>query len=425
MDDFAANHPLERAVQLLGSDPGLRILQVRSYDNSRDRHHHHDDDEPDDDGLPPHVREARRWVQRQIAGQLADALEMHRGISDISFHGCVFDDELTEPSLDRLFGIVLPNHKTLTRISFMNCEIVPHYVQLLTAALAAGARASKNAISRPSTARGSTATRTVTTPATTTFVSSLSFTMVPLSRESVKAIAQMVRDDAPTLLRLSLVDCDLDSVDAKLLCDGLASNNTLQALELEDVCVTAHADTLVHAVAPTSPLREISLDFVRWTLEGISTFFTALRTNRTLERIIIARPSMGRQEAEMPLWEQLFDQLLTDYNFTIRRIEPFASGTNRFIATILASNDSVRLAHDNLARTGYQVTEKSAWPEVLDRISCKPALIQHFLRRGNVAAFASHLQEVYYSHQHQRGRRLFPPLRGRNHLENAPELEGR
>jgi hypothetical protein len=367
-------------------------------------------------------------VQRQIVGQLADALEMHRGISDISFHGCVFEDKLTEPSLDRLFGTVLPNHKTLARISFMNCQIVPRYVQLLTAALAEGARTSDKLANRPSplTARGFTTTRTVTTPTTRTTVSSLSFSVVPLSRECVQAIARMVRQDAPTLQRLSLVDCDLDSVDAKLLCDGLASNNTLQALELEDVCVTAHADTLVHAVAPTSPLREISLDFVRWTLEGISTFFTALRTNRTLERIIIARPNMGRQEAEMPLWEQLFDQLLADYNFTIRRIEPFASGTNRFLATILASNDSVRLAHDNLVRTGYQVTEKSAWPEVLDHISCKPALIQHFLRRGNVAAFASHLQEVYYSHQQQqRGRRLFPPLRGRNHSENSPELDGR
>jgi hypothetical protein len=408
MDDFAANHPLQRAVQLLGSDPGLRILQVRRYNNGNDEDA--DDNNEGQQHVPPPVREARRWVQRRIVGELVEALERHRGISDISFHGCVFE-ELNEPSLDRLFGTVLPAHETLTRISFMDCHIVPHYVQLLTEAMVKGTRADNHVgRSSPSTAAGRSTMMVTTT--TTTSVSCLSFTMVSLSREGVQAIARMVRRNAPMLQRLSVVDCELDSVDAKLICDGLASNMNLQALELEDICVTALGDTLVHAVAATSPLREVSLDFVRWTLEGIRTFFTALRTNRTLERITIARPNMGREEAEMPLWEQLFEQLLSGFNFTIRRIEPFASGTNRFIATILANNYPVRLAHDNLERTGYQVAEKSVWPDVLDHISCKPALVQHFLRRGNVAAFASHLQEV---HCQNRGRRPHPPSPERNH----------
>lgn len=95
----------------------------------------------------------------------------------------------------------------------------------------------------------------------------------------------------------------------------------------------------------------------------------------------------------------LLHNLLAMHNFTLREVRfPTSLHPTRHqerIDELLKRNERIRRANNKLEARQYRVKIRSIWPLVMERISPMPELLYRFFRRGNVGAFADHLQTLH------------------------------
>jgi hypothetical protein len=357
------------AARVLRSDPPVPSLRLYVID----------DLEPDDDGS-------------RLAGMVS-ALEVNRDIHTLGFEYTVdlfvdpadrFDGNgaaLNGPSphLERLFGDVLPLHRSLKVLSFEDCPISSRFLECLMKGLTRHGEQNLVSLER-------LAFCNMTRP-------------YDLWDDAVASIVRMLRSNqVKTLRALDFVGCDLDAQHCHQLFEGLAANVHIKGLnlsggDLQDDTIANLPRLLAHPES-VSNLRELNLSDMRFTSAGIRTLTRALKTNTT----VVVLTVFPMDASSYPYgWFQPFEEVVLRFNWTLRCISILgdptrndaAPGSVRWqqqgrINNLLARNFRVRQAHEALCETNYRVTEPRLWPTALERVASKPSLLYRFVRRGNL-----------------------------------------
>lgn len=357
------------AARVLRSDPPVPSLRLYVID----------DLEPDDDGS-------------SLAGMVS-ALEANRDIHTIGFEFTV--DLFVDPAdrfgvagnghhpsvrqLERLFGDVLPMHRSLKVLSFEDCPISSRFVEMLMKSLTCHGEQDLVGLER--------------------------LTFCDMTRpynlwdDVFPSMVSMLRSNhGKTLQALDFVGCDLEDHHCHQLFESLAANVHIKELnlsgdDLPDDAISNIPRLLAHPES-VSRLRVLNVSDMRFTSAGIRTLARALKTNTMLEELTVC----PRDDTSYPYeWFRAFEDVLLRFNYTLRvikivrdtdRSDP-ASGSirsqqQRRLNNELARNAVVRQAHEALCRTSYRIVEPRAWPIVLERVASKPSLLYRFVRRGNL-----------------------------------------
>jgi hypothetical protein len=382
------DHLFLEAAQKLEENPRLIYLTVHCV-RRRNGEGPEGNDGDGDDGR--WRRDARAAASDGLA-RFNSALEAHRCLEKLYFGGDCFGG-LGEGSsssngreLRRLFSIVLPRHRSLTFYSFEDGSgwthdelILPRgHLALLTEALSARERL-------PTSKSG--------------YLPTLCFENTFLEKADYKAIATMLRRNAPVGCVKFIGSPNMDATDCQRICDGLLTNTTLRKLVFAELRITVNRNTFHGAVGRASPLLNFAFYSTRkpWTAEGVAGVVEALRCNSKLERLELYDPSRSYDLPALlrahPLtfsWAAFLEPVLVHHNCALRRIE-LDPDEPPLLDELLRKNARVRKAHRALQRTEYRLQFKSLWSRAMGRIADKPDLLYKFVRHGNCHDVALHV----------------------------------
>jgi hypothetical protein len=364
------------AASVLRSDPPVQSLRLFVID----------DLEPDDDG--------------SSLADMVSALEANRDIHTLGFEFTV--DLFVDPAdrfgatgtrhrhdhpsvrqLERLFGEVVPLHRSLKVLSFEDCPISSRFMEALLKGLTRHGEQDRVGLER--------------------------LTFFDMTRpydlwdDVVPSLVRMLRSNqVKTLQAVDIVGCDLDAHHYHRLFEGLAANVHIKELnvsvdDLRDDAITYLPRLLAHPESKSNA-RVLDLSYMRFTSAGIRTLARALTTNTNLEELTVFPVDDSSYPYE---WFRAFEDVLLRFNYTLRRLQILRDAdrtTNDAVAgsvrwrqqqrldDLLACNVGVRHAHEALCQTGYRtVAPPRTWPLALERIASKPSLLYRFVRRGNVS----------------------------------------
>jgi hypothetical protein len=355
----------------------------------------------------------RRDARAAASGGLArfnSALEAHRCLEKLYFGGDCFGglgegSSSNSRELRRLFSIVLPRHRSLTFFSFEDGSGWPHdelilprgHLALLTEALSERERL-------PTSGSG--------------YLPTLCFENTFLEKADYKAIAAMLRRNAPVGCVKFIGSPNMDATDCQRICDGLLTNTNLRKLVFAELRITVNRNTLRSAVGRASPLLNFAFYGTRkpWTAEGVAGVVEALRCNSKLERLELYDPSRSNYLPALlrahPLtfsWAAFLEPVLVHHNCALRRIE-LDPDEPPLLDDLLQRNAAVRKSNLALLQTEYRLQFKSLWPRAMGRIADKPDLLYKFVRRGNCHDLALHVAAA--GRTSRRRRRPRADLRG-------------
>jgi hypothetical protein len=196
--------------------------------------------------------------------------------------------------LDRLFGMVLPNHPSLKSISIRESHIQPRCLQLFADAVPGN----------PSLD-----------------MTMLAFESTPLTVECWRLLKAALGHNV-RLEELRLWYCGLDAEGMRLVCEGAGASKHLEALNFRDD-VTVPAAAAAPAVAPASQLSPLIVLGRAWPREAFAELVAALRVSTALTLAYLG------QEGEFPD-AHLVPDLLRTYNFALPsiRLDPAWPGPN-------------------------------------------------------------------------------------------------
>jgi hypothetical protein len=377
MTDFSSLRGVQgtrAAASVLRSDPPVPSLRLYVID----------DLEPDDDG--------------SRLADMVSALEANRDIHTLGFEYTV--DLFVDPAdrfdrngaaldghsrhLERLFGDVLPRHRSRKVLSLEDCPISSRFLECLMKGLTCHGEQNRVGLERLTFCN-------MTRP-------------YDLWDDGVPSIVRMLRSNqVKPLQALDFVGCDLDAQQCHQLFEGVAANVHIRELnlsgdDLQDGAITNLPRLLAHRES-VSNLRELNLSDMRFTSAGIRTLARALKTNATLQVLTVFPMDDNSYPYE---WFQPFEEVVLRFNWTLRRImilgdpsrNDAAAGSVRWqqqyrINSLLARNARVRQTHEALCRANFRVVEPRLWPMVLDRVASKPSLLYRLVRRGNLYDWCS------------------------------------
>jgi hypothetical protein len=399
------------------------------------------DEDADNDNAPPPEGLARRQRRRQrrrlqraavphesngsdAFRAFVTSLHTNRTLGSINFFDHDFgrapDGRVVtareEEDVDRLFGHVLPNHRTLACVRMIEgCRLPPGAFGAYMGALSSR-----------------------------TSLRSVTMCGCPLAGRDVRALAAMLRRNVPvTSLHLQqwnrtgnrrrrgtggdaggrgggrgsaaapllpgrehggiatdhvVVDDDDTADDAcRILCDGCAHNEHIKSLTLCDEFLVIDKGALEGAVGPAAAattLAHLGLSGA-WTVAGFADLMFQLRTNETLETCSANHAVTAAADDEDPAVPfALVEELLLTYNCTLRTLYTDSLSETAHVDRInhlLHCNQKVRKARDHLEKRNYAVGPVAAWPHALERVQRFPTLVYRFIRRGNLPVLSDHL----------------------------------
>jgi hypothetical protein len=175
----------------------------------------------------------------------------------------------------------------------------------------------------------------------------------------------------------------------KLISDAAGESQHLKALTIREYRGRAPrplSGAFAGAVGKTSALKELEVR-AEWTSEGFLGLVQALKTNETLETLVLAPARLVMLGA--------LEDLLSAYNFTLRDIRfssregdvpnrgPVGPIDSRRVDALLRRNKRVGVARAWLGPREYQVGRH--WPvfaEITGRVGSHPTLLFRVLRQN-------------------------------------------
>jgi hypothetical protein len=347
-----------------------------------------------------------------------DALESRvGGIDSVEFRGVRFDDDspssgprvleegdegaplvpgaassslsfrAVERDVERLFGSVLPAHKSLNEVKFVNDENLRGSLSA-TLVLLLVSRCGRSAGGRPSAAAAATATRKLR----------LHFSGFSLDDASLHEMAMALQRGA--LASLTVRRCHIDAVLFRLLLEAAADspNQDMGGLDLHEVgnsrsnFLTIDETVLAGGVIERMPVRVLGVASGRWTDAAYESLFRQLRTNTTIEVLHIKDTGRSIHLVDWVL------ELLNKYNFTIFLVYDIRRDSRGHVDDVVRSNRQVYAVHEQMERLHYKLGDqphhRALWPSALAQVSRFPTLVHRFLRRGDVDGLADQLMRM-------------------------------
>jgi hypothetical protein len=218
----------------------------------------------------------------------------------------------------------------------------------------------------------------------------------PFDRETVQAIAAMIRRNG-ALSKLDVYPSGgLTPDDARCICQAVSNNTNLRQLGLRFREV--FGDSLDHVVTPSSLLRGLTVAVETAASDAfLRSLARQLRTNTALAELRIWHGwSKGPQEDwpdQLHLFRPLLDALET-YNYSLVQIEvltfPYFPGATALFERLRVRLDAyarrnrrIQRALAQLEHRSYRVRPANAGL-VLGAVSALPTLVYRIVRRGNV-----------------------------------------
>jgi hypothetical protein len=317
-----------------------------------------------------------------------------------------------ERDVGRLFGSVLPAHKSLREVKFVSNtlqrgSLPPGLAQLLVS------RCGRSAGGRPTTAA---AAATAADP-TETRKLRLEFSGFPLDAPSLHEMAVALQRGA--LASLAVRRCHIDAVMFRLLLESAADspNRDMGGLNLDAVgsspsnILRIDETMLAGGVIERMPVRVLGVTSGRWTDAAYESLFFQLRTNTTVQVLHIKDTGCSNHLVDWVL------DLLNKYNFTLFLVYHIRRVSRDHVSAVVRSNRRVYAVHEQMERLHYKLGDqphhRALWPTALAQVSRFPTLVHRFLRRGDVDGLADQLM------------RMSSPAASRNKKRGRGEPSGR
>jgi hypothetical protein len=289
---------------------------------------------------------------------LVGFLEHNHGISGVAVHGGDFEDP--DPTLDRLFGEVLPGHPSAVEIDFaVLFSVSPRYIGLLAAGIARGRRENQPPIER------------------------LGFRGVSLDDAGIGAISSMLRDGG-RVLGLRLTGSFAYDYSLQPVFEALEGNEHLRRLQVEGVALK-YVGPAGWSALNSSLVRYLEVghgDSGDVTLplpsDGWANLVEALKTNTVIQELVVH----GFNDIWTPV--TLLEDVLSAFNFSLETVTLHYPPPSRRlelprrlpqhhrdrIDELLRVNARVRAAHAGLEALPdpYSLQDRSLWARTLATI---------------------------------------------------------
>jgi hypothetical protein len=329
-------------------------------------------------GATPTVRVDRAAALHQFVELLGDPNGRSVG-SQLTLDGFRFVSDVglfCPDAVRRLFGDVLPNKSGIRALDIDDCEVDASLIRLLASALLL-----------PLSSANATGPAAAARPA----LEALKLYKIKLDQEGLQAVAALIGHRDSPLKKLELDLRGMCPAACEHICGCLPDNTKLEELELwvDDVS----GDTLDHVAHDSSSLKFLRI-MSSWTPKAVQSFVKQLKTNTSLEHLLLHGRIDGADFAEAGVH---VENALESFNYSLKGISldvRWNVDTSR-IDGYLERNHRIQRMIESLTPLFQAKSPLGLWPVVLEMVNGLPPLVYKLLRRGDIQAFCDILRKSH------------------------------